>query len=73
MNEINSESIQETYIDTRLPEISGDIIFLHNNGENEILKICANGKFYVKGKEVIEDIKVYEAMVEFLKQAGFYS
>lgn len=51
-----------------------DIIFSVSSGEEEIevLKICEDGSFYVKGKKVAEDIKVYEGFVEFLKEAGHY-
>lgn len=51
--------------------ISSDIVFSVNNGV-EMLKICEDGSFYVKGKKVVEDIEVYKGFVEFLKEAGHY-
>jgi hypothetical protein len=39
---------------------------------DEIIKICADGKFIVKGKEVTEDDKLYDAFVEFFKDSGYY-
>ena len=50
---------------------SRDIIFSVNGGE-EVLKICEDGSFLVRGTKVKEDIKIYSAFVEFLKGAGYY-
>lgn len=47
---------------------SEDIIF-HGNDQVEALRICADGKFLVKGKEVAEDREVYHAMRRFLQLA----
>lgn len=49
---------------------SNDIIFY--NGEEEIIKLAADGSFYVKGKKVIKDIEVYNGFVTFLKGVGCY-
>ena len=44
---------------------SSDIIFYINDNE-EVLKICENGDFIVKGNKVTEDIEVYNAIKAFL-------
>jgi hypothetical protein len=49
---------------------NNDIIFF-TSGE-EIIKLAADGSFYVKGKKVIEDIEVYNGFVTFLKGVGCY-
>jgi len=49
---------------------NNDIIF-YTDGE-EIIKMAADGSFYVKGKKVIEDIEVYNGFVIFLKGNGCY-
>lgn len=46
------------------------IIFSNNN--IEVLKICGNGDFYIKGKKIINDMKVYKGIVEFLRDSGYY-
>ena len=38
----------------------------------EIMKIQADGKIFVHGREVTTDIKVYDGLVEFLKRADCY-
>jgi hypothetical protein len=63
--------IGEAYLISEGELINSDITFSVNNGE-EMLKICADGSFYVKGKKVVEDIEVYKGFVEFLKSAGHY-
>ena len=47
------------------------ITFHVHDGEIEVLKITKNGDFYVRGNKVTNDIEVYEAMKEWLKDAGF--
>ena len=49
---------------------NNDIIFY--TGGEEIIKLAADGSFYVKGKKVIEDIEVYNGFVAFLKGNGLY-
>lgn len=49
---------------------NNDITF--SNGGEEIVKLAADGSFYVKGKKVIEDIEVYNGFVTFLKGVGCY-
>lgn len=38
----------------------------------EVLKICNDGSFYVRGKKIKEDIEVYNAFVKFLTEGGYY-
>jgi len=66
--------IDEENTTVKLVEINPteDIIFYTNNGVDEMLKIGGDGSFYVKGNKVAEDIEVYNAFVEFLKDAGHY-
>ena len=47
-----------------------DVIFF--NDSEEVLKICADGSFYVNGNLVAEDIEVYHGLVKFLKGVGCY-
>ncbi len=54
-----------------LADSLSDISFCINNGV-EMIKICANGDFFVKGKKVTEDIDVYNGFVNFLKESGHY-
>jgi hypothetical protein len=49
----------------------GEIIFSVRDHE-EVLRITSTGKFYVKGKEVVEDIEIYRGLLEFLKEGGYY-
>lgn len=53
-----------------IPDDDQCIIFSNNN--IEALKICGNGDFYIKGKKIINDMKVYKGIVEFLRDAGYY-
>jgi len=46
-----------------------DISFYHEGIES--LKITKDG-FYIKGKKVADDNKIYDAFVDFLKDAGTY-
>ncbi len=66
--------IEEENTTVQLTQInpSEDIIFYINGGTTEMLKIGGDGSFYVKEKKVVEDIEVYNAFVEFLKDAGHY-
>lgn len=43
-----------------------DFVF-HGNSEEPILKLCANGDIFVKGKKIVNDIEVVEGMRELLK------
>lgn len=47
-----------------------DITFYQD--KQEVLRICTNGDFFVKGAKAANDQKVYEGFVDFLKGAGFY-
>ena len=38
----------------------------------EVMRVDADGKIFVHGKEVITDIEVYNGLVEFLKRADCY-
>jgi hypothetical protein len=38
----------------------------------EVMKVQADGKFFVHGREVTTDIEVYNGLVEFLKRADCY-
>lgn len=49
-----------------------DIVFTLNSGCDEVLRICEDGSFYVRGKKVIKDIEVYNGFVDFLKGTGCY-
>lgn len=53
-------------------ECPTDIVFTLNNGCDEVLRIEANGSFYVRGKKVTKDIEVYNGFVDFLKGVGCY-
>jgi len=48
------------------------ITFTLDDGAIEVIKIDADGSFYVKGKKVTEDIELYNAFVNFFKDAGYY-
>jgi hypothetical protein len=50
---------------------SNDITFFVNDDE-EIIKICGDGNFYVKGKLVDNDAELYKAFVKFFKEVGVY-
>jgi len=52
---------------------TSDISFHVDEGLTEVLKICQDGSFYVRGKKVTEDIDVYNGFVDFLRSAGFYN
>ena len=47
----------------------GDIVFSVDGGK-EMLRICADGTFTVKGKPVAEDIEIYIGMRDFLVEAA---
>ncbi len=57
---------------TLVGEGPSDIVFTLNNGCDEVLRICEDGSFYVKGKKVTKDIEVYNGFVDFLKGTGCY-
>jgi len=48
-----------------------DITF-YTDGNTESLRLCGNGDFIVKGKKLVNDKKLYEGFVDFLKDAGYY-
>jgi hypothetical protein len=50
---------------------SHNIVF-HPNGSDEAIKICENGDFFVKGKKVTNDKKLYKAFVDFFSGMGLY-
>jgi hypothetical protein len=54
---------------TVAPEIKRTIVF---QSEEDGIVITPSGAFFYKGKLVKNDEKIYEAMVDFLKQQGFY-
>lgn len=50
---------------------NADITFSVNNG-TEVLKVCENGDFFVRGNKVTTDKEVYDGFVDFLKGSGYY-
>ncbi|WP_233414424.1 hypothetical protein [Thermaerobacillus caldiproteolyticus] len=54
---------------TVAPEIRPTLVF---QSEEDGIVITPSGDFFYKGKLVKNDKKIYEAMVDFLKQQGFY-
>ena len=48
-------------------EYTSDTVFHGFNNGEPILKLCANGDIFVKGKKVVNDIEVVEGMRELLK------
>lgn len=52
------------------PFIPKDEVTFHNEGE-ELIRLTKDG-FYVKGKKVAEDKKIYDAFVDFLSGVGTY-
>lgn len=49
-----------------------DTAFAFSFEQKEVIKITEEGKFFVHGKEVTEDIKLYEAFKDFFTVAGYY-
>ncbi len=49
--------------------VDHDICFYIPSGR-EVLRIAADGRFYVNGREVTEDAQIYNAMVRFLAGNG---
>ncbi len=50
-----------------------EIIFNIEEAEPpEVMRVDADGKFFVHGREVTTDIEVYNGLVEFLKRADCY-
>lgn len=47
------------------------IFFMQDNGTREILKLCENGDFFVKGNLAKNDKEVVDALREFLKRQIF--
>lgn len=39
--------------------------------DEEVIKLVPEGVIYVRGEEVDDNQKVYEAMLDFLRQSGF--
>jgi hypothetical protein len=56
-------SIEGTIVDP-------DITFFNEGTES--IRISSDGKFYVMGKEIKEDIELYNAFVKFFQQMGLY-
>jgi len=52
--------------------IENSILFFVGDPSKEALRICADGKFFVYGREVTQDREVYEGFVRFLKESGHY-
>lgn len=48
---------------------SGKLTFNVNYEKDPIIKLCANGDIYVKGKLIENDLELVEGMREFLKRA----
>lgn len=48
------------------------ITFCVGEPSQEAVRICADGKFFVYGREVTEVLEVYEGFVRFLKESGHY-
>jgi len=59
------------YCDTSVKDAEGSITFCNNN--DEVLKICPDGKIFVKGVEIADDVEAYHALVEFLQSQGMYN
>ena len=53
-----------------LSEPNHSISFNTKTEEESILKLCANGDIFVKGKLVENDLEVVVGMREFLKKAS---
>lgn len=45
---------------------AGNISFINKDPQNPILKLCANGDIFVKGKLIENDIEVINALKEFI-------
>jgi endogenous inhibitor of DNA gyrase (YacG/DUF329 family) len=52
-------------------EIPSSCLVFYTCGE-EIIKLCPNGEFFVRGEKVTEDQKLYEAFVNFLTDLKYY-
>lgn len=49
------------------PDLEKNAIVFHiNHGQTEMLKLCANGDIFVKGKLVENDLEVVEGLRNFL-------
>lgn len=59
---LDESVVTETYIKLPCPENS--FVFIVNG--IEMMKICKNGDFLVKGKKIANDIEVYKTFKEFL-------
>jgi len=60
--------------DNFLVESANEISFFNVNENKEpAMKICMDGKFYVNGKLVKEDIEVYNAFRRWLNGQGVYN
>lgn len=67
MNKINFDNVgNDSYI--QVPEMESNFSFLDQDSK-EMLRICKNGDFIVKGKKVINDIEVYEVFKEWLEKS----
>jgi len=53
-------------------EVKGSLTFA-KEAHTPILTLQADGKIFVKGKEVADDIEVVEALREFMEHTGFLS
>ena len=48
------------------------IKFKVNHGE-QVMRVESDGTFFVNGRKVKKDIEVYNGMVKFLRDAGYYA
>jgi hypothetical protein len=53
-------------------KLDRSITFCVGESSQEAMRICADGKFFVYGREVTQDREVYEGFVRFLKESGYY-
>jgi hypothetical protein len=51
-------------------EIEPNTMIFYLEQDEPIIKLCANGDIFIKGKLVENDIEVVEGMREFLKRAN---
>ena len=52
-------------------EFQSNTIQFFTNRDNEIIKLCANGDIFVKGKLIENDKEIVDAMREFLRTQGY--
>lgn len=52
---------------------ANDIVFVVANGLIEILRFCANGDIFVKGRKIVNDQEIVEGFRSFLKLSNQYT